>query len=134
MAGATVMADSATPSTSARSQRQFGDILRERRKASGYSLRKFAELVGISPTYLSQVEKHNADPPTAERVKRMAEILDADADAWIALAGRVPDDLLEIIRESPTEISSLLRAVRGMTLEQMRQLQKAVERIKRKGE
>ena len=39
-----------------------------RRIEMGFSLRKFAELVGVSPTYLSQVEQDNADPPTAERV------------------------------------------------------------------
>jgi hypothetical protein len=64
----------------------------------------------------------------------MAELLGENSDEWIAMAGRVPEDLVEIIQESPTELSSFLRAVRGMTPEQMRQLQKAVERIKRKGE
>lgn len=43
----------------------FGQRLRERRIAKGYSLRKFAELVGVSPTYLSRVEQGNVDPPTA---------------------------------------------------------------------
>ena len=116
------MAGPTNTSASARRRRLFGDVLRDRRKASGYSLRKFAELVGISPTYLSQVEKHNADPPTAERVKRMAELLDANADEWIALAGRVPDDLLEIIKEQPTGISELLREVRRLTSEELQSL------------
>ncbi len=48
----------------------FGESLRERRLAKGYSLRKFAELVGVSPTYLSQVEQGNVVPPTAERVSK----------------------------------------------------------------
>lgn len=29
----------------------FGQMLREKRIAKGFSLRKFAELVGVSPTY-----------------------------------------------------------------------------------
>lgn len=45
----------------------FGQILREARLAKGITLRKFAEMVGISPTYLSQVELGNVDPPTARR-------------------------------------------------------------------
>jgi len=42
----------------------FGQVLREARLAKGITLRKFAEMVGISPTYLSQVEQDNADPAT----------------------------------------------------------------------
>jgi len=70
-------------------QKQFGLVLRERRVEKGYSLRKFAGMVGVSPTYLSQVERGNVDPPTAERVRRMAEILDENVDEWTALVGRV---------------------------------------------
>ncbi|MGE3776318.1 MAG: helix-turn-helix domain-containing protein, partial [Pirellulaceae bacterium] len=39
------------------SRKSFGTYLREKRVAKGYSLRKFAELVDVSPTYLSQVEQ-----------------------------------------------------------------------------
>lgn len=67
----------------------FGQLLREKRIEKGYSLRKFAGLVGVSPTYLSQVEQMNVDPPTADRVKKMAEILGENVDEWTALAGRV---------------------------------------------
>ena len=39
----------------------FGQLLRERRITKGLSLRKFAKLVKISPTYLSQVEQYGKD-------------------------------------------------------------------------
>ena len=55
--------------------KQFGRFLREKRMAKGTSLRKFAEKVGVSATYLSQVEQGNVLPPTADRVQRMAESL-----------------------------------------------------------
>src|SRR5699024_3487330 len=87
----------------AKQQKTFGETLREMRLAKNVSLRKFAEKVGVSPTYLSQVEQNNADPPTAERVQKMAEILGANADELIALAGRVPDDLPKIIQKQPTQ-------------------------------
>ncbi len=45
----------------------FGQLLREKRVAKGFSLRKFATLVDVSPTYISQVEQDNIDPPTADR-------------------------------------------------------------------
>ncbi len=111
----------------------FGETLRERRLAKGYSLRKFAELVGVSPTYLSQVEQGNVDPPTAERVRRMAELLGESADEWIALAGRVPEDLPGIIQKQPTGVPDLLRAVKGLNADQLRKLREDAERMKKDG-
>ena len=108
----------------------FGRFLRDKRLAKKYSLRKFAELVGVSPTYLSQVEQCNVMPPTADRVKRMAELLGENPDEWIALAGRVPEDLAGIIHKQPTEIPELLREANGLTADQFRQLREQVRKIK----
>src|SRR3984893_8576741 len=111
----------------------FGRLLREKRVEKGFSLRKFAELVGVSPTYLSQVEQGNAQPPTADRVKRMAEILEDNPDEWIALAGRVPGDLSKIIQEQPTEMPELLREASGLTAEQLRKLTEQAKKLKKQG-
>jgi transcriptional regulator with XRE-family HTH domain len=111
----------------------FGQVLREKRLEKGFSLRKFAELVGVSPTYLSQVEQCNVDPPTAERVKRMAELLGENPDEWIALAGRVPEDLPGIIQKQPTEMPELLREASGLTAEQLRKLREQAKKLKERG-
>lgn len=87
----------------------FGQVLRETRLAKGITLRKFAEMVGISSTYLSQVEQGNVDPPTVERTHTMAALLGANLDEWTALAGRVPTDLIAIFYERPVLIAELLR-------------------------
>ena len=118
---------------SKQSQKKFGDLLREKRMAKNISLRKFAQLVEVSPTYLSQVEQNNVTPPTADRVKRMAEILGENVDEWTALAGRLTEDLPKIIQESPTEVPDLLRALRGLTAEQLRKLRHDAERMKKGG-
>jgi HTH-type transcriptional regulator, competence development regulator len=112
----------------------FGHVLRAKRLAKKLGLRKFAELVGVSPTYLSQVEQCNVMPPTADRIKRMAELLGENPDEWIALAGRVSEDISQIISEQPTEVPDLLRAVRGLTPEQLRKLREDAERMKKEGE
>lgn len=109
----------------------FGQALRDKRLEKGFSLRKFAQLVGVSPTYLSQVEQSNVDPPTADRVKRMAEILGENVDEWTALAGRLAEDLPAIIHEEPREVPDLLRAVRGLTADQIRALRARAEQMKR---
>jgi transcriptional regulator with XRE-family HTH domain len=111
----------------------FGQVLREKRLEKGFSLRKFAELVGVSPTYLSQVEQCNVDPPTAKRVKRMAELLGENPDKWIALAGRVPEDLPGIIQKQPTAMPELLREASGLTADQLRKLSEQAKKLKERG-
>jgi len=101
----------------------FGNLLRATRVAKGYSLRKFADMADMSPTYLSQVEQGKTErPPTAERVRTVAELLGQSADEWIALAGRVPDDLTDIITSEPQAMPELLRAAKGLTAEELRKL------------
>ena len=114
-------------------RRTFRQLLRDKRIEKGFSLRKFAELVGVSPTYLSQVEQGNMDPPTAERVKRMAEILSENSDEWIALAGRVPEDLPGIIQKEPTEMPELVCEASGLTGEQLRKLREQARKLKEGG-
>jgi len=112
----------------------FGDLLRATRLAKGYSLRKFAELVDVSPTYISQVEQAKIErPPTAERVRTMAELLGQDPDEWIALAGRIPEDLPDIIKSEPQAMPALLRAAKGLTAEELRKLTEQI-RDKKKTE
>ena len=114
-------------------QKTFGEWLREKRVAKGFTLRKFAEKVGISPTYLSHVEQGQADPPTAERVRTMAELLEENADQMIAMAGRVPEDLPGIIQRRPTQVPNLLREVNGLTTEQLQELMEQARKMKEKG-
>ena len=113
-----------------RKRRVFGQMLRQKRIERGFSLRKFAQLVDVSPTYLSQVEQGNVQPPTADRVKRMAELLGENPDEWIALAGRVPVDLPEIIHSHPRQIPELLREAGGLTAEQLERLREAARKMK----
>lgn len=115
-------------------RRVFGDLLRATRVAKGYSLRKFAEAVDLSPTYVSQLEQGKLErPPTAERVRSMAQLLGQDADEWIALAGRVPDDVTEIIKSEPQAMPALLRAVKGLTADELRKLTEQIREKKKDG-
>ena len=112
----------------------FGQVLRKARLERKFSLRKFAEQVGVSPTYLSQVEQDNVMPPTADRVKRMAELLGENPDEWIGLAGRVPEDLPGIIQQQPKEMPELLREASGLSADQLRQLTEQIRKLKREGD
>jgi transcriptional regulator with XRE-family HTH domain len=59
-----------------------------------------AKKIGVSPTYLSKIERDEFPPPAEDKVKKMAEILGRDQDELLALAGRVASDLTEIIRDA----------------------------------
>lgn len=117
------------PPRAAPDRRRFGELVRQKRLAKGLSLRRFAQLVGVSPTYVSQVEQGNFDPPTAERAERMAVILGESADALIALAGRMPHDLSGIICERPLELAAFLRESSGLTREQLQSLVEQARRL-----
>jgi HTH-type transcriptional regulator, competence development regulator len=110
----------------------FGERLREARVAKGYSLRKFAKETDVSPTYLSQVEQDKVAPPTADRVERIAELLGESVDEWMALADRLADELPDIIHSNPG-VPDLLRAVQGMTPEQLKKLRAAADKIRESG-
>lgn len=115
-------------------RKTFGDLLRATRVAKKYSLRKFAEMADMSPTYLSQVEQGKIDrPPTAERVRTMAELLGQNPDEWIALAGRMPDDIRDIIANQPHVIPELLRAAKGLTSEKLREITEQMKKHSERG-
>jgi len=99
----------------------FGSYIRKLREAKKiidprFSLRKFAAAVGISPTFLSKVEKGEFSPPAPERIKRMAELLEVDADELLALANKVDPDLSEIIKDQPKAMADFLRTARDINL------------------
>ena len=113
-----------------KTKKRFGTLVREKRTARGISLRKFAELVGVSATYLSQVEQGNCDPPTAERVRRMAEILGENSDELTALAGRVPEDLQRLLENVPPALPPSFEKPGELTPDQLQVLTEQARRLR----
>lgn len=106
----------------------YGALTRRKREEKEYGLREFAKMIGVSPTYLSKVERDELPPPAELRVVRTAELLELDKDVLLALAGRVSADLEGIIKSQPKEMASFLRQMRGMSPEE---IVKAADRLKR---
>jgi transcriptional regulator with XRE-family HTH domain len=113
--------------------KKFGATIRTLREQRQISLRKFADKVGISPTYLSKIERDEFPPPGEETVKAIAEALGQDPDELLALAGKVSSDLPAIIQQRPREMASFLRTAGELTPEELARLTKYVERMKRPG-
>lgn len=58
----------------------FGKMLRDARLQRAFSVRKFAEMLDVSSTYISQVERGLFAPQTASKTARAAKLLGEDAD------------------------------------------------------
>jgi transcriptional regulator with XRE-family HTH domain len=66
--------------------RSLGDIIRRQRELNALSMRQFAQMVGISNPYLSQIERGLRDP-SEKVVDAIAESLQMSADALKEQAG-----------------------------------------------
>ncbi|MBN1433942.1 helix-turn-helix transcriptional regulator [Candidatus Fermentibacterales bacterium] len=98
---------------------EFGEYVRQarerlRKRDAGFSVRKLAERVGLEPSYLSKIERGLQAPPSAEKIALLAEKLGDDPDVLLALAGKVSDDLLEVIRKRPALFGRIIRELRDL--------------------
>ena len=114
---------------------EFGQRIRDLREAKKvvdptFSLRQFAQRVGISATFLSKIETGEFDPPRAEHIITMAALLDVDADELLALADKTDPELGDIIKSAPKAMADFLRTAhsRGLTAND---LDKITQRIKK---
>ncbi|MCD6405319.1 MAG: helix-turn-helix transcriptional regulator [Planctomycetes bacterium] len=88
----------------------FGKRLRQLRKAKNLTQRELAERVaarlqrkehrGFDFTYLSKIENGKTPPPSVAVIQQLAKVLEADAYELITLAGKVPPNLGETLREN----------------------------------
>ena len=78
--------------------RDFGERLRELREEAGLSQSELAGKVGIDYSYLSKIEGGVKPPPSEQVLTRLAEVLNADRDELMTLAGKIPSDIAEMLK------------------------------------
>lgn len=94
----------------------LGDRLKRVRSSRGLGLRATANLVGISATYLSRVENNlETSPPSEEKIRSLANVLQDDFDELMQLAGRVPSEVTDLIK-SDSNMPAFLRRAREQNL------------------
>lgn len=114
----------------AKGDEKFGEFVRGKRVEREIGLREMAKMIGVSPTYLSKVERDEFPPPAEDKVRKIAEIISCDADELLARAGRVSSDLSEIIKQRPRELAALLRTTKGLSADAVTRLARQAEKAK----
>ena len=78
----------------------LGGFIREQRRLTHLSLRKLAELAGVSNPYLSQIER-GLRKPSAEILQQIARALSISAESLYVRAGFLDerDDAVDVIGE-----------------------------------
>lgn len=98
----------------------FGEFIAAKREERQISLRKMAELIGISAPYWSDIEKNRKNPPKIDTLRKIVEILHLSEDestTMLDLAGRdrksVAPDIPEYIMQNDY-VAAALRTVRDL--------------------
>jgi len=110
----------------------FGDTIRDLRIAQDLGLRETASKIGISPAYLSRIERGKERPPRPEVIKALAKTLAADPDVLFRLSSSTDPDVIDFLHDQPEAIA-LLRYLKdtSFTATEVEQLLKLAEKIKK---
>ena len=117
----------------------FGEFLQKKRLENEITLRKMAELIGITAPYLTDIEKDRRNPPEIQKLDKIAEILsltEEEKAVMFDLAGKqrnsVAPDLPDYIMKRDY-VAAALRTARDLDADED-DWQKFVEELKqRKG-
>lgn len=79
---------------------ELGTFIRDQRRTTHLSLRKLAELAGVSNPYLSQIER-GLRKPSAEILQQIAKALSISAESLYVRAGILEerDDAVDVVGE-----------------------------------
>lgn len=122
-----IFLDAPTGATMKGRSKEFGEYLislRDARKQTDptFSLRGVASKIGISPTYLSKIER-GEQPASEKTIRKLAEILGVSADEIFAHANRIDPDLEKTLasHEAPAQMAALLRSVATLPPDKLEQ-------------
>ena len=93
---------------------KIGELIREIRNEKGISLRRLAEIVGVSNVNILYIEKGkiNTSLPV---LKGIAKALNYNIDKLLSFANMIDDDIKAIINKRPILITKFLRSAKNFT-------------------
>jgi transcriptional regulator with XRE-family HTH domain len=78
----------------------LGTVIRDARVKGGRTLREFAKLLDITPSYQSDIE-NDRRVPAEEVLKKTADLLALSFEELMARAGRIGEDAERYLRRHP---------------------------------
>ena len=94
----------------------FGSYIRSLRIRNNIGQRELANLIGVAPSYLNDIEKNKRTAPRVDIIDKLSNILKADLNLLYDLAGNskktLPPDIIDFIENNP-KVVSLLRTVKN---------------------
>ena len=106
---------------------EFGKKIRELREAKKkgnpkFSLRQFAQEVGISATFLSKIENGEFDPPSPDNIIKIAGLLEVDPDELLELAKKVDPEVEDIVRSRHKVMADFLRTAQSLSDDDLKKI------------
>lgn len=91
--------------------KNFGETLRGLRVKLDLGLRETATKAGISPAYLSRIERGKEKPPRPDVIKKLANLLETDPDQLFRLTTSTDPEVTQFLNEKP-QIINLVRFIK----------------------
>jgi transcriptional regulator with XRE-family HTH domain len=105
----------------------FGKRIQRLRRELGLTQRDVAGKLGIDFTYLSKLENDRpGDALGEDRVRKLAEVLETDAEELLALAGRVPSELRDRA-QTDREFARFLRRLPNVSEKELRDMNRVLK-------
>jgi transcriptional regulator with XRE-family HTH domain len=106
----------------------LGASLKQHRVSKGLSVRAAATNAGITPMYLSLLERNACGPPSDEKLQSLAEALgEPHVENFFAKAGRVTPRVVNTILRHPTSWSEFIEAAKGLDADHLAGLKAMAE-------
>lgn len=113
-------------------KRTFGDLIRLTREELNMSVRELAHDLGISESFLRDIEARKTAPADDRVIVEISEILGLDLNELMALAGKFGSYSARYLKNHPTLRKIVLWAVdRDLTERELKRLLEHVDEFKR---
>lgn len=86
----------------------FGIVLKRIRQSMGYSIKRLAPKLNVNYSYLSKLENEHSVPSEAF-IERISKFFGCDKEELMLRAGKIPEDVLKILRDNPKRATEFLR-------------------------
>jgi len=90
----------------------FGHLFKELRQTKGYSIKKLAPELGVNYSYISKIENGHT-VPSEEFIEKASLLFGYDREELLLRAGRIPEDVMTILKDNPKKAVEYLRRTFG---------------------